>query len=144
MDQERADQRPPRSSYWVAVADFSDGKSDLVTADNNGDTVSVLLRNGDGTFRAMHDFGTGSRPCSVAVGDISDGVKDLVTGNYNDNTASVLLGNETTAYGLQPITGVSVATQDDALAAQGQIDSYLESVKAEVRRTARQRFRKIG
>ena len=45
---------------------------------------------------------------------------------------SVLLGNGTTAttttYGLQPITGVSLATQADALLAQGQIDDYLDSV----------------
>ena len=43
----------------------------------------------------------------------------------------MLLGNgttTTTAYGLQPITGVSVATQADALSAQGQIDGYLDSV----------------
>ena len=31
-------------------------------------------------------------------------------------------------YGLQPITGVSLATQADALSAQGQIDGYLDSV----------------
>ena len=43
----------------------------------------------------------------------------------------MLLGNgttTTTAYGLQPITGVSLATQAYALSAQGQIDDYLESV----------------
>ena len=34
----------------------------------------------------------------------------------------------TTAFGLQPISGVSLATQADALLAQGQIDDYLESV----------------
>ena len=34
----------------------------------------------------------------------------------------------TTAYGLQPISGVSLATQADALSAQGQIDGYLDSV----------------
>ena len=37
----------------VAVADFnSDGKSDLVTADGDGNTASVLLGNGNGTFQA--------------------------------------------------------------------------------------------
>ena len=68
---------------------------------------------------------------SVAVADFNgDGVKDLVTGDYNGNTAIVLLGNgtTTTAYGLQPITGVSLVTQADALLAQGQIDGYLDTV----------------
>ena len=59
------------------------------------------------------------------------GWNDLVTANRTVNTASVLLGNgttTTTAYGLQPISGVSLATQADALSAQGQIDGYLDSV----------------
>ena len=121
--------------YSVAVGDFNgDGKSDLVTADYDGNTASVLLGNGNGTFQAKQSFGTGSAPRSVAVGDFNgDGVKDLVTADYDGNTASVLLGNgttttTTTAYGLQPITGVSLATQADALSAQGQIDGYLDSV----------------
>ena len=45
----------------------------------------------------------------------------------------MLLGNGTThdydgLLCLQPITGVSLATQADALLAQGQIDGYLDSV----------------
>jgi len=120
----------------VAVADFNgDGESDLVTADKVSNTASVLLGNGNGTFQAKQPFGTGNTPYSVAVGDFdADGVKDLVTANEGDSTVSVLLGNgtttatTTTAYGLQPITGVSLATQADALAAQGQIDGYLDSV----------------
>ena len=63
------------------MADFNgDGKSDLVTADDDEHTASVLLGNGDGTFQAKQSFGTGAGPTSVAVGDFNgDGVKDLVT-----------------------------------------------------------------
>ena len=116
--------------WSVAVSDFNgDGKSDLVTANRLDDTASVLVGNGDGTFQAKQSFGSGSAPCDVAVGDFNgDGVKDLVTADRWGNTASVLLGNGTTVYGLQPITGVSLATQADALSAQGQIDDYLDSV----------------
>ena len=119
--------------YSVAAGDFNgDGKSDLVTADVFGDTASVLLGNGNGTFQAKQSFGTGSNPRNVAVSDFNgDGKSDLVTADYSGTTASVLLGNGTTTTtlgGLQSITGVSLATQADALSAQGQIDDYLESV----------------
>ena len=85
--------------FSVVVTDFnSDGRSDLVTADQGSGTASVLLGNGNGTFQAKRDFGTGTNPSSVAVADFnSDGVKDLVTANYGlsgtGTTASVLLGN---------------------------------------------------
>ena len=62
------------------MGDFNgDGKSDLVTANDNGTTASVLLGNGNGTFQAKQDFATGSGPDSVAVGDFNgDGKSDLV------------------------------------------------------------------
>ena len=64
------------------MGDFNgDGKSDLVAADETGNTVSVLLGNGNGTFQARQSFSTGSRPRSIAVGDLNgDGKSDLVPG----------------------------------------------------------------
>ena len=54
----------------------------------------MLLGNGNGTFQAKQDFGTGVLPISVAVGDFNgDGRSDLVTADYGSDTASVLLGN---------------------------------------------------
>ena len=46
------------------MGDFNgDGRSDLVTADYSiGNTASVLLGNGNGTFQAKQTFGTGSGP----------------------------------------------------------------------------------
>jgi alpha-tubulin suppressor-like RCC1 family protein len=79
----------------VAVGDFNgDGKQDLATANNNDDTLSVLLGDGSGGFAAKTDFTTGARPHSVAVGDFDgDGKRDLATANYIGNSVSILLGD---------------------------------------------------
>src|SRR5690242_20429289 len=45
------------SPYAVLAADVNgDGKADLVTANKLSNSVSVLLGNGDGTFRAAQSF----------------------------------------------------------------------------------------
>src|SRR5205085_1187753 len=85
---------------FVAVGDFNgDGTPDLVVANygsyfSPGDTVSVLLSNGDGSFQSAGTFPAGSRPSSVAVGDFDgDGHLDLAVANEANDTVSVLLGN---------------------------------------------------
>src|SRR5262245_27100836 len=71
-----------------------DGKLDAVTADNGGNTVSVLLGNGNGTFQTKTSYATGALPISVAIGDLNgDGRPDLAVANNNSNTVSVLLGS---------------------------------------------------
>ncbi|MGE7419076.1 FG-GAP-like repeat-containing protein, partial [Methylobacterium tarhaniae] len=82
----------------VAAADLNgDGKVDLVTANDtagHNDTVSVLLGNGDGTFRSKLDFAVGENPYAVMTADVNgDGKRDLLTVNQDDDTVSVLLGN---------------------------------------------------
>jgi uncharacterized repeat protein (TIGR01451 family) len=78
-----------------ATGDFNgDGKTDLVTANSTANTVSVLLGNGDGTFRAKVDYNVGTQPVSVAVGDFNgDGKTDIAVANQSAKTVSVLLGN---------------------------------------------------
>ncbi len=89
----------------VATGDFSgDGKPDLVVANRDNSTISVLMNNGDGTFQAAVSYAAGGSPVSVAVGDINgDGKLDIVTANYlgyystgptgASGSVSVLLGN---------------------------------------------------
>jgi hypothetical protein len=61
---------------------------------SGGNTVSVLLGNGNGTFGVPLSFNAGTSPSSVAVGDFnSDGIPDLVVGSLGGKTVSVLLGN---------------------------------------------------
>ena len=67
--------------YSVAVADLTgDGEPDIVTTDYGGNSVSVLLNNGDGTFASQQTFS--HRPVSrsrLVVADVNgDGRPDLV------------------------------------------------------------------
>jgi hypothetical protein len=80
--------------YSVASADLDgDGVADLVVANYTGNSVSVLLGRGDGTFRPQVAYATGAGPFSVAIGDLNrDGVPDLAVANYAGGTVSVLLG----------------------------------------------------
>jgi hypothetical protein len=75
------------------VGDFNrDGNSDLAVANYVPDgSISILLGNGDGTFRIAVNYAAGPNPLSVAAGEFSgDGRLDLAVAN--DGGVSVLLG----------------------------------------------------
>jgi uncharacterized protein (TIGR03437 family) len=80
---------------WVAVADFNrDNNLDLVTVNTRADDVSVLLGNGDGTFRPAMNLSAGQRPSRGVVGDFNrDGKLDLAILSASFGTINVLLGN---------------------------------------------------
>jgi hypothetical protein len=86
----------------IATGDFSgDGHIDLAVANAMGNvgsillgTVSVLLGNGDGTFRPQVTLPVGSSPDAIAAVDLTDnGRTDLAVANYYDHYVSVLLDN---------------------------------------------------
>jgi hypothetical protein len=79
----------------VATGDLNgDGIPDLVVANENDDNISVLLGNGDGTFRPQLTWATGHFPESIAIGDFNaDGIPDLAVANTGGNCISILLGN---------------------------------------------------
>jgi hypothetical protein len=91
----------------VVIGDFNgDDKSDLAVADygdphtGDGEGLSILLGNGDGTFQPASSVLVGRYPSSVAVADFNgDGVQDLAVidvarlGGVPTTCASVLLGN---------------------------------------------------
>lgn len=111
----------------LAAADLDDdGNPDLVTA-NSGNTVGVMLGNGDGTVAeppVLYATGDNTKPTSVAIGDVNgDEVPDIVAGNSGSNGTSVdvLLGNGdgtfadsvlyTTGDGIKP-RGVALGDMD--------------------------------
>jgi len=87
----------------LAIGDFNgDGIPDvavanagLVNGTYTGNTVSVLLGNGDGTFRAQEVFTTAQGPLSVAAADLNGtGDLDLAVATAGSfGTVSVLRGN---------------------------------------------------
>ena len=83
------------ASAEMATGDFNgDGILDLAVTNSNDGTVSVLLGNGDGTFKTAVNYAVGVTPFGIAVADLNhDGKLDLVVANYGDNTVSVLMGN---------------------------------------------------
>ena len=74
----------------VAIGDLNgDRKPDLVATGDpaDGQTVSVLLSRGDGTY-VRHEELTDLGPSAVAIGDLNrDGKPDLVTANQGKGTS---------------------------------------------------------
>ena len=88
----------------VAMADFNgDGFLDLAVVSNgagspnsagSAGTVTLLLGQGDGTFRDKIVYGAGINPLSVAVGDVNgDGQPDLLFSDNLANAVVVLMNN---------------------------------------------------
>ena len=97
-----------RPQYVLAGDVNADGRPDLLAASSTTSTVSVLLGNGNGTFRQPVDYATGpgSTPTSAALADVNaDGRLDLLTANYGANAAGVLLGAGGGAF--QPVAAYS-------------------------------------
>ena len=103
----------------VTTGDFNgDGISDLATANESSDDVSVLLGLGSGIFATQQTFFAGDRPWSVTTGDFNgDGITDLATANLGSDDVSVLLGLGDGTFATQQTfsagdTPLSVATAD--------------------------------
>ncbi len=113
----RRDFAAGNSPQSVAVGDFNgDGVQDLAVANFGSNNVSVLLGNGDGTFRAAVNYGAGSGPVSVAVGDFNgDRALDLAVANFGSNNVSVLLGNGDGTFRTAVNFGAGVAPRSVAM-----------------------------
>ena len=81
----------------IAVGDFNrDGNQDIAVTNQAEptNTVSILLGNGDGTFRAHTDFPAGSGPVGIVAGNFTGAVApDLAVADSAGNQLSVLVDN---------------------------------------------------
>jgi VCBS repeat protein len=84
-------------AWGLALGDINgDGWLDIVTANTQNDTVTVLANSG-GTFGSFAIFGTGALPGAVAIADMDgDGHLDVVTSNRENDDVSVLRNLEIT------------------------------------------------
>lgn len=114
------------SPAGIAIGDFNrDGRLDLAVVPGGlgaGDSVMILLGNGDGMFTAAPGSpvsvgDSGRVPAAIAIADFNgDGKLDLAVASGEWETVAVLLGNGDGTFTLQPgCCGYSsVAARNDA------------------------------
>jgi Bacterial type II and III secretion system protein/FG-GAP-like repeat len=85
---------------FVSAAEFTtSGHLDLAVANNgaptsvlSGNSVSILLGNGDGTFNTAVNYAAGTGPTSIAPAQYAlSGLNDLAVTDQTDNAVSILL-----------------------------------------------------
>jgi hypothetical protein len=89
--------RVGKGPKWISVADLNhDGNPDLVVANADSGTVTVLLGNGKGQFHepAGSPFVAGHLPNDIAIADMNgDGNPDLVIADHQSPFLTILLGD---------------------------------------------------
>jgi hypothetical protein len=106
----------------VAASDLNrDGKLDLIVVNGSsgstiGQSVTVLLGNGNGTFGAPLSYPTGASPYAVVAADVNgDGNPDLAVASGDANSVSVLLGRGDGTFA--PAVNYAAGSYPDGIAA---------------------------
>ena len=96
--------------HTVSAADYDrDGNLDMAVADNECNSVSVFLGNGDATFQPRAAFNVGIGPNTTITSDFDgDGDLDLAVANFDNNglpgNGVSILMNNTPVVSVQQIT----------------------------------------
>ena len=104
----------------IVAADFNgDGRLDLATANRGGNSISILIGNGNGTFKANVDYAVGASPTALSLGDFNkDGFLDIAALNSQGSSMSILLNRgdgtfkDAVAYSIAPHPAIAIATGD--------------------------------
>lgn len=101
-----------KGARFVAVADVNeDGKPDLIVANDEAETLTVLLGDGRGNFHIAPGslIPAGHLPNDIAVADMNrDGHQDLVIANHQSPYIRILLGDGKGGFGLAPGSPIDV------------------------------------
>lgn len=87
---------PPVPPAIASAIFTTSGFHDLLVTDPEANAVSVLLSNGDDTFKEAtgSPITVGKEPSALLTGDFNgDGNQDFIVTNFQDNTFSLFLGN---------------------------------------------------
>jgi hypothetical protein len=99
-------------NHGLSLRDLDgDGRLDIVTSNQDDNSVSVLFGDGKGGFAPApgSPFAVGASPYPHAISDVNgDGRADIVTPNVRDHTLTVLLGDG--HGGFAPAAGSPLAT----------------------------------
>ena len=114
---------PAGTTSAIVTGDLDyDGHLDLVSADEDANTLSVRLGHGDGQFAGHFEYPTGVSPNSVSLGDVNnDGNLDAIVdesyhGSFDDfnlGTVSIYLGDGNGMFGHRiafPVDLIETAT----------------------------------
>jgi Ca2+-binding RTX toxin-like protein len=118
----------------AVVVTYGEGGQELVTANNNG-TITILVSNGNGTFKApmvMADGVGSGNSASIFTGDFNDGSSSsILVANPATDQVSVLIGNNNGSFAAAVVNtlptkfyGLAVADvngdgSDDLIASDG-------------------------
>jgi hypothetical protein len=92
---------------WGTAADLNgDGKMDLISANNNGNSLTIFTNNGAGGFTSNSTVSVGNYPVAVVAADLNhDGAPDLIAANLFDTDFSVLLNTAVYALKIKATAG---------------------------------------
>jgi hypothetical protein len=86
------------------VGDFNgDGKLDLAISSESENVVTLLLGNGDGTFKTLLSYATDEVPALVAADYNGDGALDLAMTDVTNQTVAVMLNSPVAAFAPSPV-----------------------------------------